>query len=133
MSIINSDSPTRRVTHTEPDTMSESESKATAQPVDPSDYITVSAVAVGAPGDADCVVHNLETNETYRLNDIGARIWELLESGSTIATLAGVLRDEYRLPDDLQPEQVQLDVAAVVADLHQKGLLVVTPSGSAQR
>lgn len=87
--------------------------------------LCVAPVAVAAPNDTDCIVHNLQTGATYRLNDVGMRIWELLETGSTVADITVALRREYRLPDDIAFEQVEADVQAIVADLRHYGLLVV--------
>jgi hypothetical protein len=86
--------------------------------------MTVSPVAVAAPTDLDCVVHNLETGATYRLNDVGARVWELLEIGGTVDDIATTIRAEYGLPDEVTAEQVADDISKVVADLHQYGLVV---------
>jgi hypothetical protein len=87
--------------------------------------VSVAPVAVAAPSDDDCVVHNLETGTTYRLNDVGARIWELLETGLDPAGVAGAIRTEYRLPDDVPPDQVEHDVLMTITDLHRYGLLVI--------
>jgi hypothetical protein len=95
------------------------------EPIDPHRVITVAPVAVAAPGTEDCVVHNLETGATYRLNDVGAKVWELLEATSTIADITSAIRTEYRLPDDVTPQQVLDDVTKVIGDLHQYGLVIL--------
>ena len=104
--------------------MSEHETKLAQHTMDPNRVITAAPVAVAAPSDIDCVVHNLETGATYRLNDVGARVWELLEAGHTIADMVAALRAEYQMPDNVPAEQVESDVTKIVADLHQYGLVV---------
>jgi hypothetical protein len=89
------------------------------------DIITAAPVAVAAPTEVDCVVHNLQTGATYRLNDVGARIWELVEAGSTIADILLKLRAEYDLPDDVSTQHVESDVMSIITELHQYGLIVI--------
>lgn len=92
--------------------------------IDRQRVMIVAPVAVAAPNDVDCVVHNLETGITYRLNDVGARVWELLEMGNSIDDITATIRGEYGFPDDVAPAQVADDVSKVVTDLHQFGLVV---------
>jgi hypothetical protein len=106
--------------------MSENTTQAERPMIDPQSVVTAAPVAVAAPSDVDCVVHNLETGATYRLNDIGARIWELVEAGTTIRDVTTTLQAEFRLPDDVTLEQVANDVVKVMTDLHQYGLVVFT-------
>jgi hypothetical protein len=99
-----------------------------SDPIPPHASITIAPIAVATPTDTDCLVHNLETGTTYRLNDVGARIWELLETGTTIADTTAAIRSEYRVPDDISGDQVAADVTAIVMDLHRYGLVHVGAS-----
>jgi hypothetical protein len=111
--------------------MSDRESDIAAQPViHLSSVISVAPIAVAAPNDVDCVVHNLQTGATYRLNDVGARIWELLETGLDPAGIVSTLRAEYRLPDGVAADQIENDVLTVIADLYRYGLLTVQDTDS---
>jgi hypothetical protein len=87
--------------------------------------VTVAPAAVAAPSDGECVIHNLETAATYRLNDVGARIWELLEVGHSPADIVTALSTEYHLPDGVASDQIACDVLNTIGDLHRYGLLVV--------
>lgn len=106
--------------------MSTNETQVEQQPIDRDRGVIAAPVAVAAPTDVDCVVHNLETGATYRLNDVGARVWELLETGNTIADITTAIRAEYRLPDEVTPQQVVDDITKIVTDLHQYGLVVLS-------
>jgi hypothetical protein len=97
------------------------------QPIDLHGIITPAPVAVAVPGDAECVVHNLQTGETYRLDEVGAKIWELLEMGRSAADIQAQLCAEYRLPEGVSPRQVESDVALILTQLHEYGLLTVGP------
>jgi hypothetical protein len=96
-------------------------------PIDLQGVISPAPVAVAVPGAADCVVHNLQTGATYRLNEVGARIWELVEPGCTVSAIQAQLCAEYQLPDDVSPEQIQRDVVQVLTELRTYGLLIVVP------
>jgi hypothetical protein len=106
--------------------MSEREG-TTQSTLDLDSSVTVSAYAVAAPGDTDTVVHNLQTRQNYRLNDIGTRIWELLEGGVTVRSIVATIEAEYAMPDTVGPEQVQTDVLSVVTALSEYGLVEMAP------
>jgi hypothetical protein len=85
--------------------------------------IAVAAQAVAAVNDSETVLHNLETGVSYRLDEIGTRIWELIESGGSIATITATIRAEYALPSDIAPEQVEHDVVSMLSELQRYGLV----------
>jgi hypothetical protein len=92
--------------------------------------MTVGAHAVAAQTDVDTVVHNLQSGQSYRLNDIGTRIWELLEAGTTIRAIVRSIGADYAMPADVPPGQVEQDVKALVAALSEYGLVdVVAETG----
>lgn len=94
-------------------------------PIDVDSVVTVAAHAVAAVNDAETVLHNLQTSTNYRLDQIGTRIWELVESGSTIAAITATIRAEYALPPDIKPGQVQHDVIAILTELQRYGLVEI--------
>lgn len=57
-------------------------------------------------------------------NTVGARIWQLLENGATVAGAAGKLVEEYGIAH----ERANGDVAAFVATLVARGLVTREPS-----
>lgn len=57
-------------------------------------------------------------------NPIGARVWELLEQHRTRAEIAGQLATDY----SISFERAERDVAAFVADLAARGLIVEDPT-----
>jgi hypothetical protein len=94
-------------------------------PLDLQATVSPAPVAVAVPGESDCIVHNLETGQTYRLNDVGARIWELLEQGHPVAAIRAQLCNEYRLPEGISSKQIEHDVTTILTQLHEYGLLTV--------
>jgi hypothetical protein len=79
----------------------------------------------------DTLVHDMITQQLYQLNAVGTRIWELIDSGSTIRSIVQTVGTEYQLPDDIPPSQLHADVLAVVTALRGHGLVVVSDSGQA--
>jgi hypothetical protein len=106
---------------------------ASAQFIDLRGVISPAPVAVAAPSDAECVVHNLETGATYRLNEVGARIWEMLEMGHTVSDIQAQLCTEYELPKGDLSQQIERDVATVLSELHRYGLVTVESTDPSTR
>ena len=55
----------------------------------------------------------------YVLNEVGARIWELLDGQRSLAEISAVLLQEY----DAQAEEVEADVIEIVVQLEELGML----------
>jgi hypothetical protein len=54
------------------------------------------------------------------LSEIGARIWEIIETPQEVETLCAQLQDEY----DVSPETCRADVDAFLNDLARQGAVV---------
>jgi hypothetical protein len=100
-----------------------SEAQETKSAFDIDGVAVIPSHTVAAQTDVDVVVHNLQNSTNYRLNDVGMRIWELLESGQSIRSIGDTLIAEYRLPDDVSADAVRNDVLAVITELHRYGLI----------
>jgi hypothetical protein len=57
----------------------------------------------------------------YTFNEVGSRIWSLLERPTTVNTIVDVLSEEYDAP----PEQVTTDLLELLDSLRTKGLICV--------
>lgn len=66
--------------------------------------------------------------EKYRLDEVGSRIWELIDIGASVDSMVQVIRTEYALPDDIPPARVQTDIVALLLDLRSRGLLNLSAS-----
>ncbi|HET9369108.1 MAG TPA: PqqD family protein [Vicinamibacterales bacterium] len=69
-------------------------------------------------GDGAVLVH-LPTNKIFELNETGARVWELIASGKTIAAMTSALVEEY----DVDPADAEAKIRIVVDDLSAAGLV----------
>jgi hypothetical protein len=67
----------------------------------------------------DLVMLNLERENYYGLNPVGARLMQIAESGATLAQVSERLLEEF----DAEREQVEADVRRIAADLVAAGLL----------
>ena len=72
----------------------------------------------------ELVLLSLKRETYYGLNAVGARIWELLQQGGSVATLCEVLRGEY----PIEEEELRADIRALMQDLAQHSLLVLDPA-----
>ncbi len=71
--------------------------------------------------DGEKVMMSIENGEYYGLNQIGSRIWELIETPKTIDDLVGKLTDEF----DVSPEICENDVMVFLRELLEKNLITV--------
>lgn len=58
------------------------------------------------------------------LNEVGARIWSLVDGSRSIGEIAMILCAEYQV----EPEQAQADVLQFVAELVERGALLLSPT-----
>jgi hypothetical protein len=70
---------------------------------------------------AEAVLLHLETKRYYSLNETGARLWELLQTGTSPTGMAEALQEEYIVAG----AQALTAVQAFLGELHQEGLMQV--------
>ncbi len=68
----------------------------------------------------ECVMLDLNNGTYYGLDAVGARVWQLLGEGRSVAEACATLAAEYEAPR----ETVEADVARLVEELAANGLLV---------
>ena len=70
--------------------------------------------------DDEIVILDLNTSVYYSLDEVGARMWELLLDGLAPDEVAGRICDEY----DAAPARARADLDELVALLRRESLLV---------
>jgi hypothetical protein len=70
------------------------------------------------------VVLNLQNGVYYGLNEVGARIWALLDTADTPGDICDALEEEY----DVDRATLELDVCALLKDMEAADLLRVGAS-----
>lgn len=67
----------------------------------------------------EMVMLNLERENYYGLNPVGARLMQIAESGATLEQISGRLLEEF----DAGREQLEGDIRRIAAELMAAGLL----------
>lgn len=73
--------------------------------------------------DGKAVLLSIENGEYYSMNEVGTRVWALLEQPIRVATLIERLQDEF----DVSREQCEREVLEFLEHLRQDRLLRVEP------
>lgn len=68
----------------------------------------------------EMVMLDLDAESYYGLNEVGSRLMQLAEKGSTLERVAEQLFSEF----EVDREQLERDVKAIAAELIEAGLLV---------
>lgn len=76
------------------------------------------AVATAIPGET--VILDPVSGRYYGLDGVGARVWELLQTTTTLSTMVGTITSEY----DVDVDTCLRDVEHLVIELESKGLVV---------
>lgn len=69
----------------------------------------------------EIVLLDLDNGTYFGLDPVGARIWELISQGRTLAAVCEVILDEY----DVTREIIEQDLLKLVADLAAQRLVKV--------
>ncbi len=89
----------------------------------PTDRFNISNEVLSQEISGETVLLDLQGESYFGLNEVGTRIWQLLQSEKTIAETLTTLSDEY----DVSQEQLEADVSELLAKLTKAGL--VNPHG----
>jgi hypothetical protein len=87
---------------------------------------TLAAVssAVSADLEGEAVILDTATGEYYGFNEVGARIWTLLQEPMTFTALVDALLEEYRVDRD----QCEAEVKDLLRRMAEKNLLELDPA-----
>jgi hypothetical protein len=69
----------------------------------------------------EVVILGLQDSAYYGLTEVGARIWDLLQTRRTLKDIVDVLVAEY----DVSRERATADLSALITDLDARGLVAV--------
>ena len=85
----------------------------------PTTTIVRSPDQVSGDLDGKIVLLSIENGEYYNMNEVGSRIWELLENPMTVAALIEQLRAEFEVDQDT----CEREALAFLAQLQKDKLL----------
>jgi hypothetical protein len=85
--------------------------------------LVVGARSVSADLEGEAVILDTVDGEYYGLNEVGARIWTLLQEPTTFGELVDTLIEEYRVDRD----RCAAEVRTLLGQMEEKDLLEVQP------
>lgn len=83
--------------------------------------ISVSKSALFQEVSGEMVILDLTTESYFGLDEIGSRIWSLLESGKSLEETNKILLEEY----EVEPSQLMSDIKDLLDELVAKGLVEI--------
>ncbi|BAZ11061.1 hypothetical protein NIES4071_28860 [Calothrix sp. NIES-4071] len=86
-----------------------------------SSVVVASSEQISSDLGEEAVILNLKSGVYHGLNEVGATIWKLVQEPRTIKEIEHKLLEEY----DVEPEQCQSDVIALLSDLLAAELIVI--------
>lgn len=70
----------------------------------------------------EIVILGLRDSVYYGLSDVGARIWDLIQTRRTLGEIVGVLLEEY----DVSREEAAAGLDRLIRELETRGLVAIT-------
>ena len=87
--------------------------------IESSTRIIRSGEQMSAPIDGELVILNMAKNNYIGLDEIGRRIWEMLEKPRSVDALCVLLSREF----EATPEQIATDMLPFLEELKNEGLI----------
>jgi hypothetical protein len=76
---------------------------------------------VSADIKGEAAILGLNSGVYYGLNEVGARIWHLLEEPRTITQIRDEILDDY----EIDPAQCEQDIRALITELIEQNLVII--------
>jgi len=86
-----------------------------------SDKVYISPQAMARTVGDETVILDLASGTYFGLDPVGARMWQLMADGQTLATICDTLLDEY----EVTREALEGDILRLTEELRFKGLVSV--------
>lgn len=83
------------------------------------DQFTISDEVLSQEVNGETVLLDLKGESYFGLNQVGTRVWTLLEADHSVADLVDVLYREY----DTTKTELEIDVLDLLNSLHEAGLI----------
>ena len=89
----------------------------------PTDRFHISDEVLSQEVNGETVLLDLDGESYFGLNEVGTRIWQLLQARTTVAATLDTLAEEY----DVSREQLENDVENLLDKLTGAGLIKLAP------
>ena len=89
--------------------------------------ITLTTIAIAVPDQVstnledEAVILHLKDGIYFGLNQVGSRIWNLLEVSRTVGEIRDIILEEY----EVEPAQCEGDLLKLLKELHDRGLIEI--------
>ena len=70
----------------------------------------------------ETVIFNTQYEKYYGLNDVGTRVWALIQEPRTMDEIVRIVTQEY----DVEPEKFESDLTRLLQDLQSANLIEIT-------
>ncbi|MBL0351635.1 MAG: PqqD family protein [Dechloromonas sp.] len=84
------------------------------------DKVTIPVQVMAREVGEEIVILDLAGGSYFGLDPVGARIWELMGEGRTLAEISATMLEEY----EVTAEQLQGDVIKLAGELAERGLVL---------
>ena len=88
--------------------------------------ITISKEALSQEVNGETVILDLNSESYFGLDEVGTRIWQLLQEHGDVQKAFDVMLDEF----DVEEDQLENDMSALLDEMLEKGLLHIEESKS---
>jgi Coenzyme PQQ synthesis protein D (PqqD) len=102
-------------------------SKQLEQKISQSSIVIASTEQISSDLGGEAVILNLKSGVYHGLNEVGARVWNLIQEPRTVKDIKQALLEEY----DVEAEQCQNDLMALLEDLLVSGLININNAAPA--
>ena len=83
--------------------------------------VTLSPEALSQEVSGETVILDLQSEAYFGLNEVGTRIWQLMQEHDKLQTVFDIMVEEF----DVVPEQLELDIRNFCDELVKSGLVVL--------
>ena len=85
------------------------------------DKVAIPAQVMARQVGEEIVILDLAGGSYFGLDPVGARIWELMGEGKTLAEISETMLEEY----EVERAQLETDVLRITGELLERGLVVL--------
>lgn len=85
-----------------------------------SDTLSIPGQVMARTVGDETVILDLASGSYFGLDPVGARIWQLIGEGGTLAEICATMLDEY----EVERERLEADVLRLATELAERGLVV---------
>ena len=86
--------------------------------------VTISSEVLSQEVDGETVLLDLKSESYFGLDEVGTRIWQLLNDGSNLQAVFDTLLGEY----DVEEQQLGKDLQDHIAQLVEAGIISLDPA-----